>query len=246
MAQQTQVHRVVPKWQAFLERWPTPSHCAAAPLGDVLRMWEGLGYPRRARNLHACAVTIDALGAFPDSLDGLFALPGVGPYTARAVLAFAFERDVAVVDTNAARVLARHAGRRLGAREVQLAADAVLPPGEGWAWNQAMLDLGATICTARAPRCDRCPVIDTCAYRGRGDDPAVGSAMVSVTQAPFEGSDRQARGRLMRALARGPVGPEQVASAAGLPEAPDRAMALMAAVVADGLAVRAGEVFTLP
>ena len=113
MLQQTQVPRVIPKWQAFMAAYPATADCAAAPLGDVLRLWQGLGYPRRARNLHAAAAQVEALGGFPTTLDGLLALPGVGQYTARAVLAFAFEADAAVVDTNIARVHARVAGRRL-------------------------------------------------------------------------------------------------------------------------------------
>ncbi len=121
MLQQTQVPRVIPKWLAFGAAYPTPAACAAAPLGDVLRHWQGLGYPRRARNLHdaATAMVAEHGGAVPDDLDALRALPGIGPYTARAVLAFAFERDVAVVDTNIARVLARVAGARLTLRQAQ-------------------------------------------------------------------------------------------------------------------------------
>ncbi|HYN34228.1 MAG TPA: A/G-specific adenine glycosylase, partial [Ilumatobacteraceae bacterium] len=106
MLQQTQAPRVIPKWTAFLDAFPTPSACAEASLADVLRLWQGLGYPRRARNLHAAAAAVVERhdGRLPDDLDALLALPGIGPYTARAVLAFAFERDVAVVDTNIARI----------------------------------------------------------------------------------------------------------------------------------------------
>jgi A/G-specific adenine glycosylase len=137
------------------------------PLGDVLRRWQGLGYPRRARNLHeaATAMVADHGGRVPDSLDALLALPGIGPYTARAVLAFAFERDVAVVDTNIARVLARTAGHRLTPKEVQQAADELVPMDTGWAWNQALMDLGATVCTSRAPRHDVCPLALHCTGR---------------------------------------------------------------------------------
>ena len=115
MLQQTQAPRVVPKWEAFLESFPTPPACADAPLGDVLRLWHGLGYPRRARNLHLAAQEIVDRhgGVVPDALDELLALPGVGAYTARAVLAFAYEQDVAVADTNIGRVLARTGGARL-------------------------------------------------------------------------------------------------------------------------------------
>ena len=155
MLQQTGVQRVIPKWLAFLDAFPTPAACAAVPLGDVLRLWQGLGYPRRARNLHAAAGAVVERhgGAIPATLDELLALPGIGGYTARAVLAFAFEADAAVVDTNIARVFARLHGRRLTAREVQALADDALEIGESWTWNQALMDLGATVCTARSPLC---------------------------------------------------------------------------------------------
>ena len=157
MLQQTQVPRVVPRWHAFLERFPTPEACAAAPLGDVLREWQGLGYPRRARNLHATAQRVVELGGFPRTLDGLLALPGIGPYTARAVLAFAFELDAAVVDTNIARVYARVAGERLTPKRVQAMADAAAPLGDAWVWNQCLMDLGAVLCRPANPGCDRVP-----------------------------------------------------------------------------------------
>lgn len=212
MLQQTQVARVVPKYTAFLERFGSPEACAAAPAGDVVRAWAGLGYNRRAVNLHRAAVAVVAQhgGRLPDSLEELLRLPGVGPYTARAVLAFAFERDVGVVDVNAARVLARRAGRTLSARAAQDTADAHVAPGHSWAWNQAMLDLGATVCTARSPHCSACPVGLGCAWRQRGwsgPDPAIGSAGASGPQSTFADSDRQGRGRLVDALCAGPVPP---------------------------------------
>lgn len=247
MLQQTQVARVVPKYTAFLERFPTPAVCAAASVGDVISMWAGLGYNRRAVLLHASATAVarDHTGAFPDDLAGLLTLPGIGPYTARAVLAFAFERDVAVLDTNVARVLARGHGRRLGAREAQALADALVPRGRGWWWNQAMLDLGALVCTKRAPRCGACPVRHTCAYRGEGEDPAIGSAGVSAPQSRFAGSDRQGRGRLVDALRAAPVHDRDLAAVMGWPDDPGRAARVAAGVVADGLAVRRAEVLTL-
>jgi A/G-specific adenine glycosylase len=213
MLQQTQVSRVIPKYLAFLGAFPTAPACAAASLGDVLRLWHGLGYPRRARNLHAAARAVTELGAFPHTLDGLLALPGVGPYTARAVLVFAFEADAAVVDTNIARVHARVQGRRLTPGQVQRCADAALPRGESWVWNQSIMDLGATICRPANPSCTICPVEHVCSWRGAGADPAIGSAGVSGRQGRFEGSERQARGRLMRALQGGPVAVEAVAVA---------------------------------
>lgn len=201
MLQQTQVSRVIVKWHEFVEAWPTPADCAHAPLADVLRVWQGLGYPRRARNLHLAATAIAESGRFPDTLDGLLALPGVGPYTARAVLAFAFEADAAVVDTNIARVYARLAGRSLTLGEVQALADEALPQGDSWAWNQCLMDLGAVLCRPQRPACDECAAAELCEWRGGpADDPAIGSGGVSGRQARFDGSDRQARGNLLRAL----------------------------------------------
>ena len=237
MLQQTQVPRVLPKWLAFMEVFPTPAACAASPLGDVLRLWQGLGYPRRARNLHATAGAVNAAGGFPSTLDGLLALPGVGQYTARAVLAFAFEADAAVVDTNIARVYARVAGHRLTAREVQALADEALVPGESWAWNQSLMDLGAVLCRPTAPACGECPLRDACAWRGSDTepDPAVGSAGVSGRQARFEGSDRQARGRLMKALTVGSVRAADLPAVIG--RSAGEAERLVAGLVADGLVV---------
>jgi len=241
MLQQTQVERVVPHWQRWTRRWPTPSSLDAEPLAEVLREWQGLGYPRRARNLHlAATVVVDRhSGVVPTTLPELLGLPGVGPYTARAVLAFAHDADVGVLDTNTGRVLARLAGRRLGPAEAQALADAAVPSGEGWRWNQAMLDLGATVCTKRTPDCTACPVVGGCVWRGGdgepGDsDPATGSAAVSRPQAPFEGSLRQARGLLLSRLAEGPV-PEGDADAA-----------VAASLEADGLVERGPHGWRLP
>ncbi len=244
MLQQTQVARVIPKWLAFLEAFPTTRACAAASVGDVLRLWQGLGYPRRARNLHDTAVEVERLGAFPSTLDSLLALPGVGPYTARAVMAFAFELDVAVVDTNIARVHARVAGRALTLKEVQRLADDALPAGRAWEWNQCLMDLGAVLCRPTSPGCDDCPLREQCAWAGKGDDPAVGSAGVSRAQSRFDGSDRQARGRLMKALgARGVV----IAEAAEVMIVDTaRAERLVQTLVDDRLVVRRGDRLTLP
>ena len=238
MLQQTQVDRVIPKWRRFLAAYPTPTACASAPLGDVLRLWQGLGYPRRARNLHAAAgvVAEGHGGRLPDDLPALLALPGIGPYTARAVLAFAFERDVAVVDTNIARILARTAGRRLTPKQAQSAADELVPDRSGWVWNQVLMDLGATLCRP-APRCEACPIGARCAWFAAGrpePDPATGSAGVSTRQAPFEGSDRQARGRVLDALG---AGSRPVA------DFEDR---IVAGLVADGLVEIQGTTLSLP
>jgi len=251
MAQQTQVARVAERWGPFLERFPTPASCAAAPVAEVLRCWSGLGYNRRALALHACATAVVDRhdGALPRSLDDLLALPGIGPYTARAVAAFAFEDEHGVVDTNTARVLARWAGRPLRAREAQALADAAVPGGRAWAWNQAMLDLGATVCRRRSPRCDECPVAASCAWARAGrpePDPAEGSFGVAGGQAAFAGSDRQGRGRLVEALRAGPVPVGEAPTAMGWPEDPARAERVAARLVADGLVVRRRGRYELP
>jgi A/G-specific adenine glycosylase len=187
-------------------------------------------------------------GRVPDDLAALQALPGVGPYTARAVLAFAFEADVGVVETNSARVLARAvAGRRLSRAEAQEWADRLVPPARSWAWNSAVLDLGATVCTRVAPRCAACPVTAWCAWSDAGrrpPDPAAGSAGGGA--APFAGSDRQGRGRLVAALRRGPVAVADIADVAGWPGDHPRAARAVASLVADGLVLAAGEWLSLP
>lgn len=251
MLQQTQVARVAPRYHAFLARFPDPRACAAAAPGDVVRLWSGLGYNRRALNLHRLAVACVERhgGRLPQDLDELLALPGVGPYTARAVLVFAHERDRGVVDTNVARVLPRWAGRPYGAAEVQREADALVPPGDGWAWNQALFDLGASVCLRRTPRCGSCPVIEGCAWgrAGRtGPDPADGSAGVGRPQLPFAGSDRQGRGRLVASLAAGPRSVEEVPALTGWPEDPERSARILDGLLADGLAVLDGGRVRLP
>ncbi len=250
MTQQTQVARVAERWRPFLDRFPTPAALAEAPAAEVVRWWSGMGYNRRALHLHRCAqaVVADHGGRLPDSLDALLALPSIGPYTARAVLAFAFERDHGVVDTNTARVLARLSGRRLAAQAAQSAADALVPPGDAWAWNQAMLDLGAAVCTRRSPRCDECPLADRCAWALAGwppPDPADGSAGVAGGQSRFEGSDRQGRGRLVEALRDSAVATDALAEVMGWPGDQDRAARVAATLVTDGLVTTDGQTYRL-
>jgi len=161
MLQQTQVDRVIASYTAFLDAFPTVAACAEAGAADVVRLWSGLGYNRRALNLHRAAVVMAEQhgGRVPHDEHALRALPGVGPYTARAVLSFSFEADVAPVDTNVVRVLARSmAGRGLPLRQAQSLADQLLPAGRSWEFNQAMFDLGATVCTAARPQCGRCAI----------------------------------------------------------------------------------------
>jgi A/G-specific adenine glycosylase len=175
MLQQTQAERVVPRWTAWLARWPSAEALAAAPLADVIREWQGLGYNRRAVSLHRAAARIAADG-WPDDLTEL---PGVGRYTADAVAAFALDEPVLPEDTNVRRVQER-TGHRFGPQ-----------------CGQALMDLGATVCLARVPRCAACPLAGACPSRGRRYEPL-------RRQGPFEGSFRQRRAYVLRELAAGP------------------------------------------
>ncbi len=254
MLQQTQAPRVADRFEVFMERFPTVVDCARSSLADVLIAWEGLGYNRRARYLHEAAVAVTERhgGTFPHSLDALLALPGVGPYTARAVLVFAFDADVGLVDTNAGRFVARAlAGRAVGAAEAQRLADGAVPAGQAWAWGQAVFDLGAAVCTRRTPRCHECPVSAWCQWARAGwpdPDPVTGSAGISGRQSTFVGSDRQGRGRLLDALRQAPVPatPDALANACGWTDDPERARRVAASLVADGLALEASGELRLP
>jgi A/G-specific adenine glycosylase len=247
MLQQTQVDRVVPHYERFVTAFPTPAACAAAGPGAVVRLWSGLGYNRRALNLHraAAAMVEDHDGMVPREDAALRALPGVGPYTARAVRVFAFGDDVAAVDTNGVRVLARAvAGRALALREATALGDRLVPPGESWEFNQAMFDLGATVCTAARPDCTRCPLRRQCAWRRQGVE-AEGAdpwrlSPTARPQSTFAGSDRQGRGRLLHALRHGGVRASSLATACGWPEDRARAERVAAAVVAEGFAAWSG------
>ena len=202
MSQQTQIDRVIPRWTAWLKRWPTPEALAAASPADVIREWQGLGYNRRALALHGAARFVAASG-WPDDLT---TLPGVGPYTAAAVRNFAFGHDVLPVDTNVSRVQER-TGHSFESRSAQ-----------------ALMDLGATICLARVPRCDACPLAEGCPSRGRRYEPL-------RKQSRFEGSFRQRRANALRAILedRDP--------------SDDKAVAALAR---DGLVAVQGDMVTLP
>jgi A/G-specific adenine glycosylase len=213
MLQQTPVSRVLPAYLDWLDRWPRPADLAADQPGEAVRMWGRLGYPRRALRLHACATVIAAEhgGRVPDELAALLALPGVGDYTARAVLAFAYRRRAAVVDVNVRRVLARAVAGQgqpgLPATARDLAAMERLLPAEdapAARFSAALMELGALVCTAGRPDCARCPVREQCAWRLAGWPPYAGP--VARTQR-FAGTDRQVRGLLMAVLraAAGPV-----------------------------------------
>ncbi|MDQ7880049.1 A/G-specific adenine glycosylase [Microbacterium sp. QXD-8] len=205
MLQQTPVTRVIPHLEAWLERWPTPADLAAAPPADAVRQWANLGYPRRALWLHRAAVEIRDRhgGVVPRDVDALLALTGIGDYTARAVAVFAYGDRHPVVDTNTRRVLARAIDGRSqpgppSRRDLEAMA-AILPHDRDMSAvvNAAAMELGATVCVARAPRCDACPLRDRCAWRAAGY-PDTGD--VRRKQARYEGSDRQARGAVLKRL----------------------------------------------
>lgn len=212
MSHQTQIARVVPRWEAFLERWPTPAALAAATDADVIRAWDRLGYPRRAVALRRCAEAIVAEhgGEVPADREALLALPGIGPYTSAAVASFAFGLREPVVDTNVRRVIARAVhGEAIAwapnARRDDEEMRALLPtdPDRAQRWNAGAMELGALVCTAKAPKCIACPIAALCEWRGAGFPAATRSMR---TQPRFEGSERQRRGRIMALLRAHPGG----------------------------------------
>jgi A/G-specific adenine glycosylase len=247
MLQQTQVDRVIPHYERFLAAFPTPAACAAAGPAAVVRLWSGLGYNRRALNLHRASVAVvaDHDGMVPREDVALRALPGVGLYTARAVRTFAFGEDVAAIDTNGVRVLARNvAGTPLTLREAMALGDRLVPAGESWEFNQAMFDLGATVCTAARPDCLGCPMRRQCAWRRQGEGSEVADpwrrSPSARPQSTFAGSDRQGRGRLLDALRRGGVRRSRLAGACGWPDDPARAERVAGALVTEGFAAWSG------
>ncbi|RAY15330.1 A/G-specific adenine glycosylase [Actinomadura craniellae] len=240
MLQQTPVVRVLPAWERWLERWPTPAALAAEPSGEAVRAWDRLGYPRRALRLHAsaCAIVERHDGEVPSSHAALLELPGIGAYTAAAVASFAFRQRHAVLDTNVRRVLARlvsaeeYPPRSQTVGEVTLA-ESLLPldPPTAATWSVAVMELGALVCTARAPRCVDCPVLAGCAWQAAGRPAYAGPARRGQR---YAGTDRQCRGRLLAVLrhADGPV--EKAALDVVWSEPVQRERALDA-LIADGL-----------
>jgi len=237
MLQQTQTSRVVGPWTSFLERFPTPGDCADAPLSEVLRAWEGLGFHRRAKFLHEAAVMItrDFGGVVPATVVELRQLPGVGSYTANAIASFAFGHPVAVLDTNVGRILARAvANERLSPADAQRLADELRGSSDSRQFNQAMLDLGAQFCTSR-PACETCPVSRHCRWRQEGgDDPAVLSGGVSKKQSTFAGSDRQLRGRILATLRMSATSYADLLANAGTDD-DERVQRILQGLLADGL-----------
>jgi A/G-specific adenine glycosylase len=200
MLQQTQVDRVIPRWHAWLEQFPTLRALAAASRADAIRAWQGLGYNLRAVRLHGiatqCVAEFD--GQLPGSVAELLRLDGIGPYTAGAVACFAFGRPVAMVDTNVKRVLTRVfvGSATLRTTELQRLADQLVPATSAYAWSQALMDLGATLCRAQAPLCLLCPLVHDCTSAGQ-----VERRPAKVpSQGPFAGSTRYLRGRILDAL----------------------------------------------
>jgi A/G-specific adenine glycosylase len=253
MLQQTPVNRVLPVWEEWLKRWPTPADLAREPSGEAVRAWGRLGYPRRALRLYEAAVVITEKhdGEVPADYAELRALPGIGDYTAAAVASFAYGRRHVVLDTNVRRVLARVIdGRELAPVSITAAeratAEALLPddPATAARWAVASMELGALVCTARAPRCERCPVTEVCAWHAAGCPADDGPPRKVQT---YAGTDRQVRGRLLAALrdaAPDPVPAQVLAACWDAAAQRDRALN---GLVADGLVEAAGdECFRLP
>lgn len=285
MLQQTQVDRVVPKYLAFLEQFPTIEALAEAPTAEVIRAWAGLGYNRRAVNMQRAArVVLDQHGGqFPRDVASLRALPGIGPYTAGAIACFAFEQDVAFMDTNIRRVVRRlfvgaQDGDDAAPSEAQLLdlAQAAIPPDQGWVWNQAIMELGALICTAAAPQCWRCPLQADCrdyADRRASDERlfaeavavgetarppravsrAPGRALAERRESSYAGSSRFYRGRIIEALRQLPPGQALPLAALGPQIKADFDMAdhpwlqnLVDGLARDGLLLREDDTARLP
>jgi A/G-specific adenine glycosylase len=275
MLQQTGVERIAPKWLAFVERFPTWEALASAPLADVIREWRGLGYNRRAVSLHriAQAVVGQFGGRLPEERKSLLGLPGVGPYTANAILSFVHGQDVPAIDVNLQRVIGRVVFGRAdaGIADVEAAARAALPAGQSSDWNQALMDFASIQCTLRRPACLLCPLRDACAAAGAGavavEPPARPARLAAEGSGPYDAdrprkrakpatpylaSTRYLRGRIVDAarhlpaedaLALGEV--EAIVAASGAPAGTDVA-ALLAGLVRDGLLAQAGEGYRLP
>ena len=236
MCQQTQAPRVVPRYEQFLQRFPDEAELAGAAPADVLEEWSGLGYNRRALNLQRAAAHVAEHG-WPKTSADLQRLPGVGPYTAAAVACFAFGEPVAAVDTNLRRVLSRWAGAPLNGSALAAAAQSAIEPTRAADWNQALMDLGATLCLPRRPACEECPVQQWCA------DPD--AYVPPRQQGRFEGSNRQARGAVVRALVEGRA--MAMVDLAGVVSMDlDRVATAVESLVRDGVVVEVDGVMRLP
>lgn len=247
MLQQTPVSRVLPVWEEWLARWPSPASLAAEPQGEAVRAWGRLGYPRRAQRLHQAARTIVEThrGDVPADPVALRALPGVGDYTAAAVAAFAFGRRTVVLDTNVRRVLARlDAGAEFPADAITAAersrAETWLPelPTDAARWSVAAMELGAQVCTALAPACGACPVAGDCVWFRAGRPPWDGAPRRGQS---YAGTDRQCRGVLLGVLRDAPGAVTEQRLRAAWTADPQQAARALESLLGDGLVHRTGD-----
>ena len=249
MSQQTPMSRVIGPWHEWMNRWPTPDDLAEEDSGEAVAAWGRLGYPRRALRLHSCAVAIatEHDGVVPNSYDELVALPGIGDYTASAVVSFAFGGRATVLDTNVRRLIARAESGIANCptsvtRAERIVADALVPDEDVRAakWAVASMELGALVCTARSPQCEVCPIRDSCRWviDGRPDNAPARRGQ------PWKGTDRQCRGVIMDVVRNSPRGVKVQMALSAWPE-PDQASRCLESLLDDGLVHRRGSLISL-
>ena len=249
MSQQTPMSRVIGPWHEWMNRWPTPDDLAEEDSGEAVAAWGRLGYPRRALRLHSCAVTIatEHDGVVPNSYDELVALPGIGDYTASAVVSFAFGGRATVLDTNVRRLIARAESGIANCptsvtRAERIVADALVPDEDARAakWAVASMELGALVCTARSPQCEVCPIRDGCRWV---IDVRPDNAPARRGQ-PWKGTDRQCRGVIMDVVRNSPHGVKVQMALSAWPEL-DQASRCLESLLDDGLVHRRGNLISL-
>lgn len=249
MSQQTPMSRVIGPWHEWMNRWPTPDDLAEEDSGEAVAAWGRLGYPRRALRLHSCAVAIatEHDGVVPNSYDELVALPGIGDYTASAVVSFAFGGRATVLDTNVRRLIARAESGIANCptsvtRAERVVADALVPDEDVRAakWAVASMELGALVCTARSPQCEVCPIRDSCRWviDGKPDNAPARRGQ------PWKGTDRQCRGVIMDVVRNSPGGVKVQMALSAWPE-PDQASRCLESLLDDGLVHRRGSLISL-
>lgn len=249
MSQQTPMSRVIGPWHEWMNRWPTPDDLAEEDSGEAVAAWGRLGYPRRALRLHSCAVAIatEHDGVVPNSYDELVALPGIGDYTASAVVSFAFGGRATVLDTNVRRLIARAESGIANCptsvtRAERVVADALVPDEDVRAakWAVAPMELGALVCTARSPQCEVCPIRDSCRWviDGKPDNAPARRGQ------PWKGTDRQCRGVIMDVVRNSPRGVKVQMALSAWPE-PDQASRCLESLLDDGLVHRRGSLISL-
>ncbi|HAP98400.1 MAG TPA: adenine glycosylase [Cutibacterium acnes] len=249
MSQQTPMSRVIGPWHEWMNRWPTPDDLAEEDSGEAVAAWGRLGYPRRALRLHSCAVAIatEHDGVVPNSYDELVALPGIGDYTASAVVSFAFGGRATVLDTNVRRLIARAESGIANCptsvtRAERVVADALVPDEDARAakWAVASMELGALVCTARSPQCEVCPIRDSCRWviDGKPDNAPARRGQ------PWKGTDRQCRGVIMDVVRNSPRGVKVQMALSAWPQ-PDQASRCLESLLDDGLVHRRGNLISL-